>query len=187
MLAQLIKLGVLAGAGYATWKALAKQQKQPFFQQALQSGVSDVEAARSAQLHGAAASVRAFAQQLQREHGEHNLALAQAAGLPMPQPDARQQAALQRLKLQQGEAYDRAWLRHMAKCHRDAIHLYEREVAQGGAGAALASDALPKLREHARRLAELRDGEASQAAASTALPASPQVDLAGYNAPRATV
>ena len=144
MLGRLIKLGVLAGAGYAAWKTLSKPQglrKQPFFQQALQSGVADVAAARSAQLRGASAEVRAFAQQLEHDHREHNLELAQAAGLDLPEPDARQASALHAIDQKQGEAYDQAWLKHMARCHGDAIRLYEREFAQSGAGGPLAEAA----------------------------------------------
>ena len=166
MLGRLIKLGVLAGAGYAAWKTLSKPQglrKQPFFQQALQSGVADVAAARSAQLRGASAEVRAFAQQLEHDHREHNLELAQAAGLDLPEPDARQASALHAIDQKQGEAYDQAWLKHMARCHGDAIRLYERELAQSGAGGPLAEEVLPKLRAHAARIAELQSGLAAEA------------------------
>lgn len=157
MLGRLIKLGVVAGAGYAAWKALSKQQaKQPFFQQALQSGVADVAAARSAQLRAASAEVRAFAQQMEHEHSEHNLELAQAGGLDLPEPDERQQAELQALDRLQGEAYDHAWLKHMAKCHRNAIRLYERELGQDGAGGPLAEEVLPRLRSHAERISQLQ-------------------------------
>lgn len=157
MLGRLIKLGVVAGAGYAAWKALSKQQaKQPFFQQALQSGVADVAAARSAQLRAASAEVRAFAQQMEHEHSEHNLELAQAGGLDLPEPDERQRAELQALDRLQGEAYDQAWLKHMAKCHRNAIRLYERELGQDGAGGPLAEEVLPRLRAHAERISQLQ-------------------------------
>ncbi|HEY4531435.1 MAG TPA: DUF4142 domain-containing protein [Luteimonas sp.] len=157
MLGRLIKLGMVAGAGYAAWKALSKQQaKQPFFQQALQSGVADVAAARSAQLRAASAEVRAFAQQMEHEHSEHNLELAQAGGLDLPEPDERQQAELQAIDRLQGEAYDQAWLKHMAKCHRNAIRLYERELGQDGAGGPLAEEVLPRLRSHAERISQLQ-------------------------------
>ena len=157
MLGRLIKLGVVAGAGYAAWKALSKQQaKQPFFQQALQSGVADVAAARSAQLRAASAEVRAFAQQMEHEHSEHNLELAQAGGLELPEPDERQQAELQAIDRLQGAAYDQAWLKHMAKCHRSAIRLYERELGQDGAGGPLAEEVLPRLRAHLDRISQLQ-------------------------------
>lgn len=170
MLGRLIKLGVLAGAGYAAWKTMAKRPARAgsgFFQQALQSGVADVAAARSAQLRGASADVRAFAQQLEHDHGEHNTELAQASGLELPEPDARQADALHALDQLQGEAYDRAWLQHMAKCHRDSIRAYEREVSQGGAGGPLAEDVLPKLRAHAERLAQLQSTASGKGASAT--------------------
>lgn len=167
MLGRLIKLGVLAGAGYAAWKTMAKRPARTgggFFQQAMQSGVADVAAARSAQLRGASADVRAFAQQLEHDHGEYNSELAQASGLELPEPDARQAEELHALDKLQGEAYDRAWLQHMAKCHRDSIRACEREVAQRGAGGPLAEDMLPKLRAHAERLAELQSSASGKGA-----------------------
>lgn len=193
MLGRLIKLGVLAGAGYAAWKTLSKQQglqKQPFFQQALQSGVADVAAARSAQLRGASADVRAFAQQLEHDHGEHNLELAQAAGLELPEADARQKAALRTIDQLQGEAYDQAWLKHMARCHRDAIRLYERELAQSGAGGPLAEELLPKLRSHADRIAALQSGagaETATPAADTRAAGANDDAAAGFGEPRAVM
>lgn len=199
MLGRLIKLGVVAGAGYAAWKAMSKQQaKQPFFRQALQAGVADVAAARSAQLRAASAELRAFAQQMEHEHGEHNLELAQAGGLELPGPDARQQAALQAIEKQQGAAYDQAWLAHMARCHRNAIRLYERELGQDGAGGPLAEEMLPRLRAHSDRIAQLQqagsasgDGSAAgtgEAADGEAGPGDGTAgDDASYGAPRAVM
>lgn len=167
MLGRLIKLGVVAGAGYAAWKALSKQPpKQSFFQQALQAGVGDVAAAQSAQLRAASAEVRAFAQQLEHDHGEHNRELAEASGLALPDVDDRQVADLHAIDLLQGAAYDRAWLKHVATCHRETIRLYEREVAQGGTGSPLADDVLPRLRAHADRIAQLQSAPPGAAAAN---------------------
>ena len=187
MLSNLIKLGVLAGAGYAAWKAFGRSNPRPFFEQALQAGAADAEAARSAQLRGASASVRSFAQQLEREHGQHNSRLAEASGSQVPQPDGRQRAKLHKLDLHQGEAYDRAWLRHMAQSHHESIRLYQNEVDRSGPGAAIAADALPDLRAHARRLAELQaemTGSAEAAgktgqgvAAGPAMPSGPQATM----------
>lgn len=156
MLTQVLKFGALAGAGYAAWRVFRQRQAPSFFEQALHAGAAEVEAARSAQLRGAGAALRGFALQLEREHDALNERLAEASGLEVPQPDGRQQATLHRLALRQGAAYDRAWLRHMKRSHRTAIDLYEREVEQDGPGAAIAGEALPALREHASRIAELR-------------------------------
>jgi predicted outer membrane protein len=159
MLARIIKLAVLAGAGVAAWKAYGKRgESRPFLEQALYDGVAAVEAARSAQLRGAGAELRRFAQQLEHDHAALNGKLAEAAGVDIPQPDARQRSLLHEIDQQQGQAYDRAWLRHLARSHGRAIRMFQREVEQGGAGTALAAEALPTLREHDRRLTELRNG-----------------------------
>lgn len=165
MLAKIIRLGVLAGAGYAAWKMYSRQS-QPFFRQALRAAAADLAAVRSAQLRGAGAELRRFAQQLEHEYGQHIVQLAEASGLDDLQPDARQRATLQQLDLHQGEAYDRTWLRHMALSHHTAIELYQREVDRDGPGAALAAEALPTLRGHARRVAQLQLGEVGSAVPS---------------------
>jgi putative membrane protein len=160
MLANLIKLAVLTGAGVAAWKALSSRETRPFLEAALQGGVADAEAARSAQLRGASAELRRFAQQMEHDRSELNRRLAEAAGVEVPEVDAKQRAALHKLDMQQGAAYDRAWLAHAARSHARAIRLCQREVEQSGSGAAIASETLPSLREHARKLSELKSGRA---------------------------
>ncbi|MEN1958387.1 DUF4142 domain-containing protein [Luteimonas changyuni] len=161
MILKAIRLAMLAGAGVAAWKAFNNRQAGTqaagsFFQEALQRGVADVEAARSAQLRGASAELRRFAQQLEHDHGQLNQGLADAAGSDLPEPDDRQRKALHALDDHQGAAYDRAWLRHMARGHAGAIRLYQRTADADGPGAALASGALSTLREHARTMEDLR-------------------------------
>jgi predicted outer membrane protein len=160
VLTQIIKFGALGGAGYAAWRAFRRRQPPSFFAQALQTGATEVEAARSGQLRGASAALRGFALELEREHERRNERLVEASGLEIPPPGARQRATLRSLDLHQGAAHDRAWLRHMRRSLREAIALYEREVVQDGPGAAVAVAALPALREHARRIEELRQERA---------------------------
>jgi len=156
MIGKVFKLALLAGAGVAAWKAATRQAPVSFFDQALRSGAAEVEAAKSAQLRGASAEVRRFAQQMEHDHRELNQKLAEASGQEVPQPDARQLAMLRQIDAQQGAAFDRAWLRHMDRSHARSIRLYQRTVDQAGPGAQVASQALPKLREHARQVKELQ-------------------------------
>ena len=171
MIMKAIKLALLAGAGVAAWKALSRQAPGSFFEQALRSGTAEVEVAKSAQLRGASAELRRFAQQVEHDHGELNQKLVEASGLQVPEPDARQQAMIKQLDDHQGEEYDQAWLRHMARSHAKAIRLYQQTADQAGAGAQVASQALPKLREHARQVEELQGsgvGEPTQQAQGAA-------------------
>ncbi|MGY0611576.1 MULTISPECIES: DUF4142 domain-containing protein [unclassified Luteimonas] len=161
MIFKAIRLAMLAGAGVAAWKAFnnrptGKRASGSFFEQALQSGTGEVEAARSAQLRGASAELRRFAQELEHDHGELNRRLAEAGGFDVPEPDDQQRKTLRALDGHQGAAYDRAWLRHMARSHASAIRLYQRTADAGGPGASLASEALSTLRDHARTVEELR-------------------------------
>lgn len=156
MIGKVFKLALLAGAGVAAWKAATRHAPGSFYEQALRSGAAEVEAAKSAQLRGASAELRRFAQEMEHDHNELNQQLSEASGLEIPQPDARQLATLRQLDANQGAEYDRAWLRHMARSHAKAIRLYQQTVDHAGPGAQVASKALPKLREHARRVEELQ-------------------------------
>lgn len=172
MIGKVFKLALLAGAGVAAWKAATRNAPGSFFEQALHSGVAEVEAAKSAELRGASAELRRFAQELEHDHNEFNQKLAEAGGLEVPQPDAGQLAMLRQLDAHQGEEYDRAWLRHMARSHAKAIRLYQHTVDQAGAGAQVASQALPRLRAHARRVEELQQEGAPRVAGQAAPQAS---------------
>lgn len=189
MIIRAIKLALLAGAGMAAWKAMQQRQgaqSGPFAESALRDSVAMAAAARSAQLRGASAELRGLAQQLEHDHGELNGRLAEAAGTQVPDsPDASAQDALRKLDGAQGEDYDRAWLRHMASGHARAIRMFQREVDQDGSAADVASEALPRLREHARRIRELqastgaaaRSGSDDRQARDTSRPA--RADVAG--------
>lgn len=178
MILRAIKLAVLAGAGVAAWKAISRPTPGTFFEQALRSGAGEVEAARSAQLRAASAEIRRFAQQVEHDHNQLNEDLAEASGLEIPEPDARQQAMLHAIDLNQGAAYDRAWLRHMARSHAKAISLYQRAASVPGACAKVASEGLPKLREHARKVEELQLSAAQPGAQSGVQPGAGQAGSA---------
>ena len=89
MLPQAIRLGALAGVGYAAWRAFRRRHPPSFFAQALQSGATEVEAARSGQLRGASPALRGFALDLERDHERLNGLLAEASGREIPGPHAR--------------------------------------------------------------------------------------------------
>lgn len=164
MLGRIIKLAVVAGAGYAAWKAYADRGAGgDFFAQALREGALEVESARSAQLRGASTGVRRLAQHMEHAHGTINKRLSEEAGTEVPVPDDAQRAALHAIEAHQGDAYDQAWLRHEADAHARAIRLYERAAKGKGPGADVASELLPELRAHAEEITALREGATAQA------------------------
>ena len=165
MLGRIIKLAVVAGAGYAAWKKYSgKGQGGDFFRQALAAGAAEVEAARSAQLRGASAELRRLAQHMAHAHGEINKRLSEAAGTEVPVPDQRQRDALHAIEVEQGEAYDQAWLRHEAQAHARSIRLFKHEISRNGPGAGVAAEILPELQAHADEIAALREAPRATAA-----------------------
>lgn len=159
MLGRIIRLAVVAGAGYAAWKAYARREPGgDFFARALREGALEVESARSAQLRGAAAEVRRLAQHMEHAHGAINKRLSEAAGTEVPVPDDAQRAALHAVELNQGDAFDQAWLRHEAQSHARAIQLFQAEIRRSGPGHVVAAELLPELQAHAHEIAGLQAG-----------------------------
>lgn len=163
MLGRMVRLAVVAGAGYAAWKAYSKRNAEDgFFAQALGQGAAEVEAARSAQLRGASVELRKLAQHMEHAHIAINKRLSEAAGTEVPVLDERQRQALHAIEAQQGEAFDQAWLAHEAQSHARAIRLFRREAGREGPGAEVAAELLPELQAHADAIAALREGGPAQ-------------------------
>lgn len=164
---------LLLGAGVAfAWRAWSDKRPgasrgasaagpRDFFGKAMRSGVAELEVARSGQLRGASAEVRRFALELEHDHEHLNAELAEAAGRALPELDEGQRSVLAQVNDHQGEAFDQAWLRHLARSHAKAIRLFEQAASGDGEAAGLASRALPTLRAHAERVRELQSGGTS--------------------------
>lgn len=150
-------------ADTATTMALDDER---FFTQALAGGAAEVMAARLALEKSRHQGLRAFAQQLERDHSDANRQLAEASGKPaMPPADAAHQQAMDALKAKEGADFDRAWLEQMARDHATTIALFENAARSPQASAKarqLAGTALPKLRDHAQTTQRLRDELAGQ-------------------------
>lgn len=141
-----------------------------FYRKALASGVSEVAASELAANKAASDEIRQLAARLAQDHRALNEWLRQSSGTqddPAPPPENK--AAEDHLRGLQGEAFDRAWLEHMAQGHAKSIALYEATARGGRSEQArtLAAGALPQLREHAASIDRLRNaGDDTEEAAN---------------------
>lgn len=148
-----------------------------FYSEALQSGAAEMALAEYARGQAKSADVKALADLLARDHEALNRKLRDASGMSgHPAPTAQQRDEDARLRALRGDAFDAAWLDHMATSHDQSIARFEAAANGGGSDQArrLAADALPTLRSHRDAIERLRNGASSPASsppvADTATP-----------------
>jgi putative membrane protein len=147
-------------------KASEPAAAKDFYRMALSSGVGEVDLSQHAAANAGSPQVREFAQMLVKDHTAVNEKLRSASGIKDAAPPPKTKAEADMVKQQKGQAYDRAFLDHMAKGHAKSIALYENASKNGPDEKArqLAQQTLPSLRTHAQRVQSL------QGAVGTAAP-----------------
>lgn len=137
-----------------------------FYQQALASGTGEAALSEHAANNASSQEVRALGRMLAEDHAALNAKLMAASGMASAAPKPEDKAKHDRVMAQEGEAFDRAFLDHMAMGHEKSIALYQNasRSATSAQTRQLAEQALPKLRQHAARVQELRGGRDASSA-----------------------
>lgn len=133
-----------------------------FVEQAAQTGLTEIEAAKVALARSQDPGIRSFAQRMVRDHGQTNLELARLAttkGIDAPtRLDAQHQAMLDQISSKSGADFDRSYSEHMNMGHTRAVALFEAAAnSPDAAVSGFAKKTLPTLREH-KQLAEKLPG-----------------------------
>lgn len=148
----------------AAQTAAPSPEDSSFVTAAAASGRAEAEAGRVMAGRAADPQVRAFADQLDKDHTDANNTLERIAmekGIALPQgmqPAAR--AHIDELKTLSGAEADAAFLRHFGTtAHEDTIALFERQASSGQIPELrqFAADTAPKLREHLRLARQLEE------------------------------
>lgn len=134
-----------------------------FVQQAAQTGLTEIEAAKVALARSQDPGVRSFAQRMVRDHVKSNAELASLAsskGIDSPKElDAQHQGMLDEITSKTGTDFDRSYSQHMSMGHIKAVALFEAAAnSPDPAISGFAKKTLPTLREH-QKLAEKLPGE----------------------------
>ena len=144
----------LGGAG--AWAAPpAPLPTKDFVQAATESDTFEIREAQTATTQSQDARIRAFAQEMIRDHTQTTQTLQQAAataGLPPPPMalSGDQSMLLSSLQSQRGPDFDKTYVRHQILGHTQALTV-ERGYADGGSDAAVrraASSAVPLIQHH---------------------------------------
>lgn len=130
---------------------------QSFASQAAVIGKAEIELGQLAAQKSQDGDVRAFAQQMVKDHKAAAAKLekvAKQSNLVLPESlDAEHQALKQKLSGLQGDAFDREYAKAMAKGHDQAVALFEAASQAPQMPAELkefAASTLPTLKEHDR-------------------------------------
>lgn len=148
----------------AAQTAAPSPEDSSFVTAAAASGRAEAEAGRVMADRAADPQVRAFADQLDKDHTDANNTLERIAmekGIALPQgmqPAVR--AHIDELKTLSGAEADAAFLRHFGTtAHEDTIALFERQASSGQIPELrqFAANTAPKLREHLRLARQLEE------------------------------
>ncbi|MCC6861032.1 MAG: DUF4142 domain-containing protein [Bryobacterales bacterium] len=127
---------------------------QRFVQKAAMSHMAEMRLAGIAQQRASSQAVKDYAQRLEQDHTQALTRLREIAGrenINLPdQLDSKHQSHIDRFSKLSGEEFDRAYIQHMIRDHKQDIALFERQ-ANRGTGEDVknyASNTLPALREH---------------------------------------
>lgn len=147
-------LAMLAAAP-ASAQDPGSRQTREFVQAAGQSDQFEIMEAQTVLGQSTDPQLRAFAQQMIRDHGETSRVLQQAtarAGLKPPAPgiSADQALLLGALQSQRGPEFDRTYVRHQALAHRAALTVEQAYGATGDDPAVrqAAAAAIPIISSH---------------------------------------
>jgi putative membrane protein len=143
-----------------------------FVTKAGMDGMTEVEVGKLALQKSKSESVRSFADQMVKDHGEANAELtsiAERKSYAVPKAlDAKHQRMVDDLKGKSGAAFDTAYADHMSAAHADAVHLFtDASTSSDEDIAAFAKKTLPTLQEH-RKMADSLDSRLKTASAAGA-------------------
>jgi putative membrane protein len=125
-----------------------------FAKKAAAGGLTEVELGKVAQQSGGSQDVKDFGAKMVTDHGKANdnlKAVATKDNLTIPdKPNDEQQALIEKLSKETGEAFDKDYIHAMVKAHMGDRALFTEEVA-GAKNPDLkqfAQDTLPVIKEH---------------------------------------
>lgn len=159
--------------------AAPSEQDQAWMVAAHQSNLAEIAAGTAAQENAVSEDVREMAAMLIADHQALDADLTAAAqqfGVQLPgEPSAEQQATLQQVLTNQGEAFDAAWIAAQIDGHRASLAAGQQEIASGSdpAAIALAQAAAPVVQGHLDHLLGLAGQVPGLVPSGTSAPETP--------------
>lgn len=142
--------------------------EEDFVRTAAKKGISEVKVAQLGVEKAEDAKVRELARMLVKDHTAANASLKTIADDMAFKPDEKADAKAdekfgqeyKELSALNGNAFDKAFLKHMSMCHEEGVAWYEagRKVAKSEQVTVYIEKTLPVLKAHAAKIRELHTG-----------------------------
>jgi putative membrane protein len=130
----------------------ADKDSQSFIKKAIEGNIAEVDVGKLAEEKSKSEAVKKFGQMLVEDHSkalEKAKAAAGQAGVEPPSGSSlTQKGTYAKLKLLQGEAFDKSFANAMVSDHQNDIKEYEKAAGKNNAAGHYAKEALPTLRTH---------------------------------------
>jgi len=127
----------------------ADKASQSFIKAAIEGDIAEIDLGKLAQENEA---VKQFGAMLVKDHGAHKAKAEEVAiqlGVTPPTGSTfGEKATYAKLKLLQGDSFDRSFAKSMVKDHQDDIKEYKKEASKNDAAGQLAKATLPTLQKH---------------------------------------
>lgn len=148
----LISIVLLSGVAYAGPGWAKDPAGKTFITKAVQGNLAEIQMGQLAQDKSQNGDVKAFGQQLVKDHGDANskaTAVAKDIGVTAPgEPNKKQKADYDKLSKLSGAAFDKQFASHMVADHKKDIAEYKADSKKKDPTASYASDTLPTLQKH---------------------------------------
>jgi putative membrane protein len=158
--------GVLIFAGACAAADQKSSADKRFVTEAAQGGMAEVQLGKLATEKASSADVKQFGQRMVDDHTKANdqlKSIASQQNITLPNDmGAKNQAEYDRLSKLSGDAFDKAYMKHMLTDHRKDVAEFKKEASSGKDDAVknFASSTVPMLEEHLK-MAEDINGKLS--------------------------
>lgn len=132
-----------------------------FYKKAAEGGLAEVDDGNLAQQKSTNQSVKDFGALMVKDHSAANdklKAIATSKGIDLPtSPSVGQMATKAKLDVLSGDTFDKSYIKTQVKDHEQTIALFKKEIATGQDAEAksFASDTLPTLKSHLKKIREI--------------------------------
>jgi putative membrane protein len=142
------------------------KESQDFIKKAIQHNHAEVDAGKLAQEKASNPAVKQFGAMMEKDHSDaNNMAKTTAKVLDVELPESADmvhQASYLKMKLLQGDTFDRSYMNDMVQDHEKDIAEYEKAAGRGDVAGAYAKEMLPKLKAHLEEAKKI-DAQLNQA------------------------
>lgn len=137
----------------------ADKASQSFIKTAIQGNLAEIDVGKLAQEKGQSQAVKDFGKMLAEDHGKANenakMAASQIGVEPPTHTSAGHTATYAKLKVLQGESFDKSFAKSMLSDHQKDVKEYQKEAAKTDAAGQYAKQTLPTLQKHLQMAEQL--------------------------------